>query len=73
MNIFVDENISLMTVRALVESGHDVLDIRGTPDEGIPDGVLWKRFQLEARLLITTVKGFTQYRNEPHHDILITF
>ena len=29
MKIFVDENIPLMTVRALREMGHDVLDIQG--------------------------------------------
>jgi hypothetical protein len=33
MKIFVDENIPLMTVRALREMGHDVRDIRGTADE----------------------------------------
>ncbi len=35
MKIFVDENIPLMTVQALREMGHDVLDIRGTPNEGM--------------------------------------
>jgi predicted nuclease of predicted toxin-antitoxin system len=65
MNIFVDENIPLMTVRALRKQGHNVLDIRGTDD------VLWQRVQRERRVLITTNKGFTQYRDQPHHGILI--
>jgi hypothetical protein len=40
MKIFVDENIPLMTVQALRADGHDVLDIRGTPDEGMDDETL---------------------------------
>jgi len=71
MNIFVDENIPLMTVRALRKQGHNVLDIRGTEDEGMPDDVLWQRVQREGRLLITTDKGLAQYRDQPHHGILI--
>ena len=35
------------------------------------DNVLWHRIQREGRLLITTDKRFAQYRNEPHHGILI--
>ena len=71
MNIFVDENIPLMTVQVLREEGHDVLDIRGTPDEGMEDETLWNMSQREKRLLITTDKGFTQYRNDSHYGILI--
>lgn len=71
MNIFVDENIPVMTVRALREKGHDVLDIRGTMQQGIADDVLWEMAQREKRLLITTDKGFAQHRNELHHGILI--
>ncbi|MFH1351083.1 MAG: DUF5615 family PIN-like protein [Pseudomonadota bacterium] len=71
MKIFVDENIPLMTVQVLREEGHDVLDIRETPDEGMVDENLWNMIQREKRLLTTTDKGFTQYRNESHHGILI--
>jgi len=71
MKIFVDENIPLMTVRALREMGHDVLDIRGTADEGMIDDAIWEMIQHEERLLITTDKEFTQYRGELHHGILI--
>lgn len=71
MKILVDENIPLMTVRALREIGHDVLDIRGTADEGMTDDALWEMIQPERRLLITTDKGFTQHRDELHHGILI--
>ena len=53
MDILIDENIPHMTVRALREVGHDVRDIRGTPDEGATDVSIWKMAQREKRLLIT--------------------
>jgi predicted nuclease of predicted toxin-antitoxin system len=71
MKILVDENIPMTTVRALRAQGHDVLDIRWTADEGIPDYALWDMAQREERLLITTDKGFVQHREQPLHGILI--
>ena len=60
-----------MTVEALRKMGHMVMDIRGTTDEGMPDGSVWEIVQREKMLLITTDKGFAQHRNEQHHGILI--
>ncbi len=71
MKVCVDENIPLITVAELSSLGHDVLDIRGTANQGIPDDLLWEWAQKEGRLLISTDKGFVQHRNEPHHGILI--
>jgi len=71
MKLFVDENIPSRTVQELRALGHDVLDIRGTPDQGMDDDVLWARLMKEGRLLITTDKGFTQHREESHFGILI--
>jgi predicted nuclease of predicted toxin-antitoxin system len=71
MKILVDEHIPLMTVQALRLLSHDVRDIRGTPDEGMQDDALWEMAQREERLLITTDKGFTQYRTARHYGILI--
>ena len=51
--------------------GHDVLDIRGKVDQGMPDDLLWIRVQGERRLLITTDKGFVQRRDEQHCGILV--
>jgi hypothetical protein len=45
MKIFVDENIPLITVKQLRSKGSDVTDIRGTPDQGMTDELLWKRTQ----------------------------
>ena len=71
MKIFVDENIPTMTVAELRELGHDVKDIRGTALQGIPDTELWQLVQKEARLLITTDKGFAEHRDEGHKGLLI--
>lgn len=71
MRIFVDENIPAMTVRELRKLGHDVMDIRGTENEGMLDKDIWKIIQKEQRLLITTDKGFAQRRHEKHNGILI--
>jgi len=71
MKICVDENIPLVTVVELRKLGHDVLDIRGTSDQGISDDLLWARIQREKRLLITTDKGFVNNRRESHFGILV--
>lgn len=71
MKIFVDERIPAMTVQALTSIGHEIRDIRGTPDEGIQDDALWEMVQGERRVLITTDKGFTQYRTSEHYGVLI--
>jgi len=39
MKIFLDENIPLDSIAALTKMGHDVLDIRGTDKEGIPEEI----------------------------------
>ncbi len=71
MKIVVDEHIPLMTVQTLREMGHEVRDIRGTPDEGMHDDELWMMVQRQRCLLITTDKGFTQYCTVKHYGVLI--
>ena len=71
MKICVDENIPLATVAELKSLGHDVTDIRGTANQGMPDDLLWELVQREGRLLISTDKGFVLHRDEPHHGILV--
>ena len=71
MNVLVDENIPLQTVSELRALGHDVLDIRGTPLQGVPDPELWKLVEAQRRLLITTDKGFAEHASGPHWGILI--
>jgi len=71
MKILVDENIPKMTVQSILEAGHDVRDIRGSRLEGISDEGIWGLAQKESRVLITTDKGFMQYRNHKHDGVLI--
>jgi predicted nuclease of predicted toxin-antitoxin system len=71
MKVFVDENIPLTRVLELRRVGHDVLDIRGTNDEGISDELLLKRACEEGRLLITTDRDFASFRDREHYGILI--
>jgi len=71
MKILVDQNIPIKTVNALHDSGHSVKDIRGTPGQGSSDDELWQMVQTEGVMLITTDKGFSQYRNYSHSGILI--
>ena len=51
MRILVDKNIPNITVQGLRGIGHDVRDIRGTPDQGMDDDRLWELAQKEQRLL----------------------
>ena len=71
MKILVDENIPRNTVETLRTVGHDVKDVRGTTQQALSDPDLWQIAVNEQRLLITTDKGFTAYRNESHHGILV--
>jgi predicted nuclease of predicted toxin-antitoxin system len=71
MDILVDENIPLISVDELCNMGHDVLDIRGTAEEGLSDEQLWNKASQEKRLLITTDRGFAHYRDREHRGILI--
>ncbi|MEK7263673.1 MAG: DUF5615 family PIN-like protein [Bacteroidota bacterium] len=71
MKLFVDENIPSITVDVLRSLKHEVKDIRGTGIEGASDEIIWKICQNEKRLIITTDKGFVQYRNEFHSGIII--
>lgn len=71
MNVCIDENIPRMTLDALRAAGHDVLDIRGTPDEGMEDAALWSLAQSQKRLLVSTDKGFALRRHEAHFGILL--
>jgi predicted nuclease of predicted toxin-antitoxin system len=71
VKLFVDENIPNITVDALRAAGHDVLDIRGTPQQGMFDDELWPLAQTERRMLITTDKGFSEHRDAQHHGVLI--
>lgn len=71
MKIVVDENIPNITVEELRAMGHDVLDIRGTERQGMSDNHLWALAQNEQRTLVTTGKGFSTHRDDPHYGLLV--
>jgi predicted nuclease of predicted toxin-antitoxin system len=71
MKILVDENIPATTVTELRQRDHDVLDIRGTSDQGMTDQQLWQKAIEQKRLLITTDKGFSEHRDGQHYGLLI--
>jgi len=71
VKILVDENIPLICVAHLREMGHDIADVRGTPEEGLCDEDLWGKAQQDGQLLITTDKGFARRRHMSHHGMLI--
>jgi predicted nuclease of predicted toxin-antitoxin system len=50
MKICVDENIPLHIVEELRNLGHDVLDIRGTANQGISDEVLFATMERQGLL-----------------------
>lgn len=71
MRILVDENIPRIAVEHLLRMGHDLIDVRSTPEEGLSDEELWNKAQHAACLLITTDKGFARRRHMNHHGVLI--
>jgi len=71
VKVFVDENIPRMTVQMLRDMGHDVWDIRGPVDEGMPDQDVWRRVKETGCLLITPDRGFSRRRSETHQGILV--
>jgi predicted nuclease of predicted toxin-antitoxin system len=71
MRVLVDENIPEITVDELRKLGHDVLEIHGTPEQGMADDLVWDKAQAELRLLISTDKGFVSYRDVPHCGVLV--
>ncbi len=71
MKILVDEDVPFQTVQTLREIGYDVHDMRGKPDEGMKDALLWDIAQSEGRLLITTDKGFAGHRGDTPYGILV--
>lgn len=48
-----------------------MLDVRGTSQQASSDDSLWQIAVAEKRLLITTDKGFTANRTQPHYGILV--
>jgi len=71
VRILADENVPLTTINELRQRGHDVQDVHRAGQKGVLDTELWARAQRKHCLLITTDKGFAQYRGVDHCGVLI--
>jgi len=58
MKFLLDENFPKSAQPILEEMGHEVIDIRGTPDEGADDSTLFDIAQAATAVVITTDRDF---------------
>ncbi|MEM8859114.1 MAG: DUF5615 family PIN-like protein [Chloroflexota bacterium] len=65
MRFLLDENFPKAAESLLLESGHTVIDIRGTDLQGTNDFELFELAQENKAVLLTTDRDF--YHTVPHH------
>lgn len=58
MKFFFDENFPKKVAGLLNENDHEVIDIRGTENEGITDKEIFKLAQKNKAIFLTTDKDF---------------
>ena len=58
MNFFLDENFPKIAVNYLKDSGHNVIDIRSTDNEGLDDYSIFKLCQSYSAIFLTTNRDF---------------
>ena len=58
MNFFFDENFPKKAAVILENKGHLVFDVRGTPDEGCEDPVIFELAQKKEAIILTTDRDF---------------
>ena len=56
MKFLLDENFPKSAQIVLEKMGHEVIDIRGTADEGADDTILFEIAQTEGAVIITTFR-----------------
>jgi predicted nuclease of predicted toxin-antitoxin system len=61
----VDENLPHEIADLLNSRGHDAVTVADQGWSGLPDDVLWRRIQTEARWLATADKEFGDIRRYP--------
>jgi predicted nuclease of predicted toxin-antitoxin system len=64
MRFFLDENFPKAAHELLVRLGHEVVDIRGSADEGAEDGQIFEMAQRREAAFLTTDKDF--FHTVPH-------
>lgn len=74
MVFFLDENFPKKTVPFLNEKGHETLDIRGTPQEGLADSLIFSIAQEKGAVFLTTDRDFfhtVPFLYNEHHGIIV--
>lgn len=74
MLFFLDENFPKKAVSFLNEKGHETLDIRGTPQEGLADSLIFTIAQEKGAVFLTTDRDFfhtVPFLYNEHHGIVV--
>lgn len=74
MLFFLDENFPKKAVSFLNGKGHETLDVRGTPQAGIPDDLIFSIAQEKMAVFLTTDRDFfhtVPFLFEDHHGIIV--
>ncbi len=74
MRFLLDENFPKAARGQLEALGHEVLDFRGTEDEGIDDAAVFAKSQALGAVLLTTDRDFfhtVPHLFEEHHGVVV--
>ncbi len=74
MLFFLDENFPKKAVPFLNEKGHETLDIRGTPQAGVTDDLIFTIAQEKEAVFLTTDRDFfhtVPFLFDEHHGIIV--
>jgi len=74
MLFFLDENFPKKAIPFLKDNGHDTLDVRGTPQSGISDNLIFSIAQEKGAVFLTTDRDFfhtVPFLFEEHHGIIV--
>ncbi len=74
MKFFLDENFPKSSENILKELGHEIVDIRGTSEEGMSDLNIFKLAQEKEAVFLTTDNDFFHtipFQFEQHHGVII--
>lgn len=74
MKFLLDENFPKSARKLLQSEGHDVWDVRGTPQEGAADADVFAEAQNKAGVFLTTDRDFfhtVPHMYSHHHGVVV--
>ena len=74
MKFFLDENFPKSATRYLTQRGHEVIDVRSTPREGMEDQDIFQRAQEASTVFLTTDRDFfhtVPFRFPTHAGVIV--